>query len=578
MKKVMSNPSYDWDAGNIETLFAGTPAGMVICSATITSSVPGRGVLRFKLDWGIQNLACDPNDTSDFTWFLAKTADGAGIAIGTNYSPEVQGPIYASCRPDNQYYLSMQSPGFQWITEIDADEIYTLETADDFLSVAFKGLNGNYVAVCDAETTMGPYTQRTAYEIQANTPVINQQATWIFSNIVPAQSETQWLINYVFGSDDFKAISDAYGLSLATAELNKLIGEFVKLTPYMLAEFAQQNQIVMRDHGSDVLERETATKYAMSVEVVDDNGEMVVVEKITEVETDASTVTIGTVVGGIAGGVIGGFMAGPPGAVAGAGVGAAFGNNVGLAATLHQKAPDSPSVIDKSNPMVSKTFVAWAPPLPAGPYINNKIWEDILKFTHFYQIGDMGLPNATIVYPPAPPQNKVLQLYSPTTHEVIPFLYDSQYSHEETELTKIIVCTAIFVIVKVGQADNDFQMRFYPDDPFINAGERPNHSQLTSGSRLFSLMSNDDFEVYAAGELKVLLDGTIVAITSKTGHFFVRSDPATFDANVYSTTKQMLTKLGYNTDDIMEQSEYYAWLQGYTVDIVEVENTTQIPA
>jgi hypothetical protein len=112
------------------------------------------------------------------------------------------------------------------------------------------------------------------------------------------------------------------------------------------------------------------------------------------------------------------------------------------------------------------------------------------------------------------------------------------------------VYMAIFVIVKIQHGE--YQLRLHPDRIFENTGTRPNHSQLTQGSRVLALIGStggsDSLSVYAAGEIYFKEDRTLAGVTAKTGHYYDQT--ADFDTEVFATVKRMIETLGYATVNV----------------------------
>jgi hypothetical protein len=138
-------------------------------------------------------------------------------------------------------------------------------------------------------------------------------------------------------------------------------------------------------------------------------------------------------------------------------------------------------------------------------------------------------------------------------------IFDSQKYPPITASDGTVLTMSLFVIVRV-TALGTFQMRCHPDEALINGPMRPNHSQLTQGSRVLALMGYETMHVYAAGEIYVASNGQLKGITAKTGHYF--DGTATFDSNVATTTNAMLQALGYSTTGVLTGDAFWTWFQG----------------
>lgn len=186
-----------------------------------------------------------------------------------------------------------------------------------------------------------------------------------------------------------------------------------------------------------------------------------------------------------------------------------------------------------------------------GPYPNNNQYQDFFKFNKNF--GSPNLPFAGVLLPPA--SNGAVYVYYPNDEAfVTPMRLDPLMRPAVLDSDGVtpVFRTAAFVIVKT--TSGRYQMRVVPSSPLL-PDDRPVHSQLTNNSVLYTLFaqligSNESQDVWAAGELYLRPNGEIFGVTSRTGHYYTRSDSATFDREVLSTTKMMLDALGYNTNAI----------------------------
>lgn len=312
-----------------------------------------------------------------------------------------------------------------------------------------------------------------------------------------------------------------------------------------------------------------AKSYGLQMTNEDVDALLASLPKITTAEIDTeikkrsvqdlsfSNWTIGMVVGAILGGIGGALVTvNPAGIAAGAFLGASLGAQIGNAATLNTISTDPTNTINISNPSINRTFFSITP--AGGPYVNQKVWEDIFRFTHFEQIGSSGLPDAGVLYPPS--ADGSAQVWFPAKMAVNPYIIDTvKYSGISSPLG--LLSMAIFVVVDVQGKSGSYQLRLYPDDVLINSGTRPNHSQLTQGSRLLSIIGDESMYVYAAGEIYCNQNRKIVGVYPKTGHYFNKTP--NFNNEVIQTAMASLKALGYDTTNIKTGDGFISWLRGY---------------
>lgn len=489
--------------GNVHRLFEAADEGPFLHAELVSAA--GRGKLRVTYDWLYSALNCTPDDDSPFFWEFRKLSDGR-IALSPESTPShVPDQLFASVRDDWDWRVQTQAPhSADWITAVARDERLRIH-GTYVVSVVFEGFNDKYVVVnADADHHDG----HTGYRLRsvADEPV--ESCVFRVRNATVLQDHLQFLERYTVEESDVRAVADGYGLQMSDESVRKLTEAFPEITPELLRSRA------------------------------DAEGRAEAVE--------GSTTAIGATVGGIVGGGVGFAMAGPAGAVAGFFAGIGAGGNIGKGLELTDPRKDPENVVDPSIPDVDRTLTDISP--AGGPYDNKHLWKDVWSFTQFNQIGYGGRPDAGCLLPPA--TDGTAQVWYPQPRVVDKPVADPDRYQPMPD----VGFASIFVVVKL--KNGRYQLRLHPDEALINLPDRPTHSQLTQGSRLLALLGGkfvplheeQQMQVYAAGELYYLKDGTLVAVTPKTGHYFPRR--AGFNEEVFETTKRHLDALGYDTGDI----------------------------
>ncbi|HKF82170.1 MAG TPA: hypothetical protein VKB23_04325 [Solirubrobacterales bacterium] len=503
------------DEGSLACLFSCAELGPFL-RAELTPD-DGKGKLRTTYDWLFSALNSSPGEDSPFLWDFIKQADGT-LALSPS-EPHEGMKLYTSVRPDYNDCAQLQAPGSEdWITAVGADEKLTTE-AIGILGCAFRGLNGRYLALDEAANEVEGHT---GYRVRAALPELTEDCTFRISNASVLQEDLGFLMGYKPTADDVQAVIDAYNIpGLTEDDIRKLVEKAPEFTPELLAE-AHEHRL----------------RHPEAVAV------------------GGGWILAGVIAMAIIGGVIGGLMAGPNGAVAGALAGAWAGGQIGLALTVHPPHEDPTNTVNPGNPNIARTLVHIQP--TGGPYENNHLWEDLLRLTKFPQIGDAGLPDAGCVSPPG--AGNALQIWFPTRQQVAPSIVDPEKYPQSHARDGTALTMSLFVVVQLKGADS-FQMRTHPDMSGLNRAQRPNHSQLTQGSRIWALMGYDVMHVYAAGELYVTDQGVIRGLVPKTGHYVDWTQ--SFDANVFATTLATLKALGYSTGGILTGDDFYRWFSGF---------------
>lgn len=488
--------------GNVQRLFEAAETGPFLRAEL--SSAAGKGKLGVTYDWLYSALNCTPNDDETFYWIFEKRSDDT-IAISPADTPgHVPDTLFASVRDDWSWYVQTQAPhSADWITEVGRDERLSV-VGTGILSVAIEGFNDEYVAVNHVADHHGGHT---GYRLRSVEDSLAENCVFRVRNTTVLQDDLEFLEQYTVSEDDIRAVVNAYGLEMSDESVAELKAAFPKITPELLRNPSEIQRSLTDDASS---------------------GE-----------------AVGSVIGGLIGGVVGFIMGGPGGAAAGGGIGAGVGAQIGVGVELHQPHDDRRQVVDPDIPQVAKTQVNITP--AGGPYDNKHLWEDLFSFAKFRQIGSSAMPDAGCLMPPD--EQGRARVWFPSSRNVDPPVVDrKRYSPSS------LGYMSIFVIVKL--KNGTYQLRLHPDEALVNGPNRPNHSQLTQGSRLLALLggkfepedSEQQMQVYAAGELYYHEDGRLRSVYPKTGHYFTRQ--AGFDDELLETTKRHLGALGYDTSEI----------------------------
>jgi hypothetical protein len=132
-----------------------------------------QGNLRITYNWLFSALNCDPNDGSSFLWVINKL-DDTHVAL----SPAT-GPLYASVRDDNDWFVQVQTPGWSsWIMGAGRNETVRMQP-QGLNIVQFQGFNQQNIAVNAQITSSGDHS---GYRVQSIGPS-NPQATLWFMGV-----------------------------------------------------------------------------------------------------------------------------------------------------------------------------------------------------------------------------------------------------------------------------------------------------------------------------------------------------------------------------------------------------------
>lgn len=502
--------------GNVPRLFKAADEGPFLRAELVSAA--GRGKLRVTYDWLYSALNCTPDDDTPFFWEFEKRSDGEIALSPTGTPAHVPDRVFASVRDDWDWHVQTQAPhSADWITSVARDERLRVH-GSYVLSVAFQGFNGKYVAVDDE---LDRHDYHAGYRLRSDADEPVQSCVFRVQNTTVLQDHLDYLESYTIDESDVHAVADAYGLEMNDESVRKLTDQFPEITPERLQRRARA---------------EVGGAEACPAEDVD--------EAVGDV--GGTAVTTGATVGSVIGATVGFLMGGPYGALAGIFIGLGAGSNIGLGVELTDPKADPANVVDTSIPEVADTMRDISP--AGGPYDNKFLWEDIFALGKFPQIGHPDRPDAGCLLPPA--DDGTARVWYPTSRTVGKPVTDP----ERYPPMRGVGFVALFVIVKTEAGH--YQLRLHPDHALLNRPNRPNHSQLTQGSRFAAVLggileppdSDKQMQVYAAGDLYYKRSGRIVHVIPKTGHYFVRD--GRFNEAVLETTKRHLDALGYDTSHI----------------------------
>jgi hypothetical protein len=145
---------------HLQAIVAAAANGPLLQAELIPLS--NQGKLRITYNWLYSSLNCDPNDSSSFAWTLNKL-DNTHVSLSptAGYAGKT---LYASVRPDLNWFVQVQAPNSaDWITGVGGDEIIEMDSQGELI-VAFKGLNGQHIAI---NSQMSDHGGHSGYRLQS---------------------------------------------------------------------------------------------------------------------------------------------------------------------------------------------------------------------------------------------------------------------------------------------------------------------------------------------------------------------------------------------------------------------------
>ena len=141
-------------------------------TATLTPLV-NKGNVMIHYEWLYSVLCCTPGQGSNFKWNVNKLND-TQVSLSPT-SPYQGRTLYASVRPEYNYYVQVQAPfSADWITAVGADEEIGFEPQG--LTIAcFKGLNNLYINV---EPNLTSHDGISGYKIRSYGTAIDDSNKW----------------------------------------------------------------------------------------------------------------------------------------------------------------------------------------------------------------------------------------------------------------------------------------------------------------------------------------------------------------------------------------------------------------
>ena len=214
----------------------------------------------------------------------------------------------------------------------------------------------------------------------------------------------------------------------------------------------------------------------------------------------------------------------------------------------------------------ANTFVYYAQPFQ-GPFLNNGLKTDLQKPFETLQGYNSGLAAAAALARADSNDPRRFRGYYPTTKTITDDLDHAKCDAdpirmEAWEPAEPPYWTFMWVIIMVpkttdSQGSPAYQLRFYPETDNVQLSDRPNHSYLTEGYRCSALLGYNDMTCYGAGKFHVDQNGRIIAVDSKTGHYFKG-----FEGNDKKNTDaflDFLKQLGYDTTTVKVAVSGIGW-------------------
>ena len=189
-------------------------------TTTLTPLV-GVGNVQVHYEWLYSACNCHGDEGKNFTWNVNKLND-----TQVSLSPTVgyQGmTLYASVRPDWDYYTQMQAPhSADWITAVGGDEEITLKTMDLNVGV-FTGLNGKHLMVQPNLTTYNNAfgQSKSGYKVQAEGTAEDSRTKWFMGINALVQSKLDLPLVKDLTADDLEAMLKLHEGSIQDANIDQ---------------------------------------------------------------------------------------------------------------------------------------------------------------------------------------------------------------------------------------------------------------------------------------------------------------------------------------------------------------------
>jgi|TARA_B110001469_G_scaffold101980_1_gene99879 hypothetical protein len=181
-------------------------------------SLTGLGNLRVQCNWLYSALNVDPGTTGEFLWSFNKIDDNH-ISLSPPTGTCISKPLFASARDDNQYFMQVQAPfSADWITSAQRDETFYFEIHDLNMAV-FKGFNGSYFQVDNAETSHGNWK---AYRIRSIGNTVDKNTQW-YIKIKKSIQEGVNFIGIDYSPDGVRNKLVNSGIDFDAVTLDKLV-------------------------------------------------------------------------------------------------------------------------------------------------------------------------------------------------------------------------------------------------------------------------------------------------------------------------------------------------------------------
>ena len=173
-----------------------------------------QGKLRINYNWLYSSLNCNPNDQSTFNWTLNKLdATHVSLSPTAGYAGMT---LYASVRDDINWFLQVQAPySADWITAVGRDETIAMDAMGELI-VAFKGFNGQFIAVNGQASDHDGYSGYRLQSIGASDP---KTYMWFMAVSQILQPRLQIPLRTTVTQADIRKAYTACGIAPSDAEV-----------------------------------------------------------------------------------------------------------------------------------------------------------------------------------------------------------------------------------------------------------------------------------------------------------------------------------------------------------------------
>jgi len=202
----------------LQTAVAAATAGPLLQAELIPLS--NQGKLRINYNWLYSSLNCNPNDQSTFNWTLNKLDDTyVSLSPTAGYNGMT---LYASVRDDINWFLQVQAPySADWITAAGRDETIEMDSMGQLI-VAFKGFNGQYIAVNGQTSNHDGYSGYRLQSLGASDP---KTYMWFMAVSQILQPGLQIPLRNTVSEADIRQAYAACGLTPSDADVARMAAQ-----------------------------------------------------------------------------------------------------------------------------------------------------------------------------------------------------------------------------------------------------------------------------------------------------------------------------------------------------------------